>query len=481
MPSKNGKSETPVAFKNSARIWSITRRLTLLYVASTAALLVLADGFLYWTLKRSLDATRHAMVASKIEVFRLLLQDPDKTDVLASEVEHEASEGGPLKYYVRILDPEGQILHETPGMAALPLSAFAAPVEITANPMDTIKRTLQGHESFLLLSVRVASAGNEHRTLQIALDVAYGAALLADYRHKQIAVLVLGLVFAAVAGVWVARKGMRPLVEITGAAQHVTASHLHDRIARSPWPAELAELASAFDAMLDRLEGSFTRLSDFSGDLAHALRSPINNLRGEAEVALARSRTPDEYQQILMSSMEEYDRLSRMIDGLLFLARADNPDAALQRIRFDARKEINAVQEFYDALAREQEVDVICEGNACLTGDPMLFRRAVSNLLANALRHTPAQGAVRISVRPLDGEAVELSVRDTGTGIAPEHLPRIFDRFYRADSSARSQVPGGSGLGLAIVQSIMRIHGGTASAESAPGHGTTVTLKFHIR
>mgnify|MGYP001573231835 CR=1 FL=1 len=459
---------------------SITQRLTLLYVASTTALLLLAAGFLYWTLKRNLDHTRLALLGSKIEVLRLLLREPDKSAVLASEVEHEASENHPLRYYLRILDEQGQMLLETPGMKGLVAATlFPAPVEVTDEPLNRIEEMSLAGRSFLLVSVRAAAgvAGQEKRTLQIALDTTTGAVLLADYRRKLLTVLVLGMVFAAVAGVWVARKGMRPLMEITQTAQHITASQLHERIAGARWPAELAQLAAAFDAMLDRLEDSFTRLSQFSADLAHALRSPINNLRGEAEVSLARSRTPEEYQQVLASSLEEYERLSRMIDGLLFLARADDPKAAAERVRFDARKEIDAVREFYEALAIEREVDVTCEGNSWLTGDPMLFRRAVSNLLANALRHTPARGSVRLALRSLDGQAVELSVCDTGSGIAPEHLPRIFDRLYRGDQP-RSPVPGGSGLGLAIVQSIMRLHGGTASVESRLEQGTTVTLKF---
>lgn len=459
------------------RAWSITRRLALFYMASTIALLVLSAGFLYWTLKQNLDATRHAMLASKLEVLRLLLREqPDKTDVLVNEVEHEASASQPLKYYIRILDRQGQALLETPGMKdLLPISRFPAPVEATNESLNSIVRELRQHASFLLLSVQatVGGGGSEKRVLQIGLDVSTGTALLADYRRKLLVMLGLGTVFAAFAGVWVARNGMRPLAEITRTAQHVTASHLHDRIAASRWPAELVELAFAFDAMLDRLEDSFTRLAQFSGDLAHALRTPINNLRGEAEVSLARSRTPEDYQQVLASSLEELERLSRMIDGLLFVARADDPKAAFQRVRFDARKEIEAVREFYEALAEERGVDVICEGNVWLTGDAMLFRRAVSNLLANALRHTPAKGNIRIAVRALDDHGVEFSVRDTGRGIAPEHLPRIFDRFYRADNA-----PGGTGLGLAIVQSIMRLHGGTASIQSQLGQGTTVTLKF---
>ncbi|MBI5386901.1 MAG: heavy metal sensor histidine kinase [Verrucomicrobia bacterium] len=468
-------------FPVSWRTLSITRRLTLLYAASTAALLLLAGGFLYWTLKSSLEQTRHGLLASKIEVLRLLLREqPEKAQALASEVEHEAGEGHPLKYYLRILDEQDRVLLETPGLEKLiPAELFPPPVEVTAGPLKDVQQKRQAGRSFLLMSVRAptGTAGREQRTLQIAVDVSAGAALLTNYRNKLLIVLVAGTLFAAVAGGWVARQGMRPLADITKAAQHITASQLHERIAGTQWPRELAELAAAFDAMLDRLEDSFTRLSQFSADLAHELRTPINNLRGEAEVALARSRTAEEYQHILASSLEEHERLSRMIDGLLFLARADNPKAAVERVRFDARKEIEAVREFYEALAGEQDVAVTCEGNAWVTGDPMLFRRAVSNLLANALKHTPAQGRVRVALRPLDDQAVELCVRDSGAGIAPEHLPKIFDRFYRAGHSG-APAAGGAGLGLAIVQSIMRLHGGSASVQSQVGQGTTFTLRF---
>jgi two-component system heavy metal sensor histidine kinase CusS len=360
----------------------------------------------------------------------------------------------------------------------LPVALFPAPAAAADSP-ESVGRHARHHGSFLLVSVTapVGTDGRETRTLQAALDISLDTALLADYRRKLLAVLALGIAFAGVAGVWVASRGLRPMAEITKTARHISATQLHERITASQWPSELAELAAAFNAMLNRLEDSFTRLSQFSADLAHELRTPINNLRGEAEVALARARTPQEYQEILASSLEEYERLARMMDGLLFLARADNPDAAVERGRFDARKEIEAVREFYEALAAEQRVAVDCEGQATLAGDPVLFRRAVGNLLANALRHTPANGTVTLTARALDDGSAAITVRDTGSGIAPEHLPRIFDRFYRADP-ARSDVARGTGLGLAIVQSIMRLHGGAASVQSMPGRGTVVTLKF---
>lgn len=166
-----------------------------------------------------------------------------------------------------------------------------------------------------------------------------------------------------------------------------------------------------------------------------------------------------------------------MIDSLLFLARAESRDTQIKRSPLNAFKEIKAVQEFHESVAEEQGVEVTCQGNALLNADPILFRRVVSNLLSNALQYTTRGGKVIISIKQTDNECVEVSVSDTGSGIAPEHLPRIFDRFYRADP-ARSQYPQGAGLGLAIVKSIMDLHGGTVAIESNLNKGTTVTLRF---
>ncbi len=233
---------------------------------------------------------------------------------------------------------------------------------------------------------------------------------------------------------------------------------------------------SALKGALDRLKDSHARISQFSADLAHELRTPINNLRGEAEVALSRSRTADEYREVLESSLEEYARLSRMIDSLLFLARAESPETQIERKWFGAREEIAGVRDFLDAIAEEQGVEVTCHGNELLNADPMLFRRAVSNLLTNALQHTPRGGKVCISVKKLSDASVEVSVSDTGFGIPPEHLPRIFDRFYRVNH-ARSQ-PKGMGLGLSIVKSIMDLHGGSVTIQSERGAGTIASLRF---
>ncbi|PTQ76343.1 heavy metal sensor kinase [Nitrosospira multiformis] len=190
-----------------------------------------------------------------------------------------------------------------------------------------------------------------------------------------------------------------------------------------------------------------------SADLAHELRTPINNPRGEAEVALSRPREAPEYREILASSLEEYDRLSRVMDSLLFLARADNAQAMITRSRIDVRTEVTKVINFYEALAAEQKVRVTCMGDGTMDADPILFRRIISNLLSNALRYTPGGGEVAFSIQCIDS-GIEVVCRDSGAGIAQEHLSKIFDRFYRVNPS-RNTKKEGAGLGLAIVKSIV--------------------------
>lgn len=482
MYSKSDDGSAPASLpEQQRRVWSIARRFRALYAASTAALLLLTGGFLYYTLERSLDVRDHALLASKVQVLRVLLREEARhRDVLVSEVEHEATESG-LRYYIRILDEPGRVLIETPGMKeSVPAVAFGDPAPASAAAVENVGHHAQWREPFLLLSIHVPGDGalvGTGRIVQVALDTSADLELLRDYRRTLALVLGAGMAFAMVVGGALARKSTQPLIEITKSTQEVTANRLDGRIVVSRWPAELVELAVAVNAMLDRLQESFTRLSNFSGDLAHALRTPLSNLRGEAEVALGRDRSPQEYQQVLASSVEEYERLSRMVDGLLFIARADDPNAVVEHAGFDAGDEIEDVREFHQAMAAEHGVEVRCEGRARVIGDRMLFRRAVTNLVSNAIQHTPAGGNVCIALHSSEDGTLEVNVSDSGYGIEPENLPKIFDRFFRTDRS-RASVAGGSGLGLAIVRSIMRLHRGTVHASSDLGRGTTITLRF---
>ena len=245
---------------------------------------------------------------------------------------------------------------------------------------------------------------------------------------------------------------------------------MKERIGSEGWPRELQPLAVAFDEMLKRLDDSFTRLSQFSADLAHELRTPIANMLGEAQVALTRNRAAPEYREIIESTVGECERLSRIVDNLLFVARVDAAREPIARKCFNARAAVEKIAAFYQMVADDHNVTIKCSGEGQIYADSDLFERIVGNLLDNALRYTPKHGAIHITILKRISH-----VSDNGSGIAAEHLPRVFDRFYRAES-ARS--PDGAGLGLALVKSIVELHGGSATIQSEVNHGTTVVLKF---
>jgi two-component system heavy metal sensor histidine kinase CusS len=229
--------------------------------------------------------------------------------------------------------------------------------------------------------------------------------------------------------------------------------------------------------MLDRLQDSFRRLERFSADIAHELRTPIHSIRNVAEIALATSHTRDGDREALATCLDSAEHLSRLIERLLFLARADDPRTVLELETFDLASELASIREFYVPAAEEAGIDLALSAPphlACRL-DRTLFQRALGNLLTNALAHTPDGGRVIVSASS-GPEGLTLSVADSGVGISPEHLPHLFDRFYRPDPARSSGQ--GVGLGLAIVKSIAELHGGRASVASRPGAGCVVTLNF---
>lgn len=459
--------------------WSLAAQLTFWYAVSSFLLVLGATGFLYWALHANLDREDDQHLANKVQTLQQLLRDrqagrPGGDDALRREVEAAPGAAPYARFLVRILDSEGGTLLASPGMAEeLPADAFPPPAD---DPTGSGREAPSASGRSCRLVAVQADGG---LVVQVAFDQGDEEALLAGYRRNLYAVLAASLVICAVVSYLIARHGLRPLTRISAAAAGVRAATLHHRLGTDGLPAELFGLATTFNDMLGRLEDSFARLSRFSADIAHELRTPVNNLRGEAEVALGRARTPEEYREVLGSCLEECGRLARLIDSLLFLARAENPRTQIDRESVDVGRELEAVRDFHDAAATESGVRLTVHAPADLvvSADRMLLQRAVANLVANALAHTPAGGHVRLTGRA-DGTAVTVEVADTGPGIASEHLPHVFDRFYRADAARGGGATGRVGLGLAIVKSIAVLHGGTASIASGAGAGTRVTLTF---
>ncbi len=469
---------------------SMAGRLTLLYTLAAFGMMALVTLFQFWLLTHGLQRDDLHLVADRFHMLEATLKyHGDDLAILDDEMNLEGSSfkpSEPYAYYSRVMDEAGGTLIETPHMTdLLPSATFPAPVDAASVSHEAVRfwRASNGR-AYYQLAVWAQNRDGRRRLVQVALDEWGEKALIGAYQRNAMLALALGTLLFAGVGVFIARRGMRPLRVISRIAEQITASQLDARIERridaAQWPSEIIPLVREFDRMLGRLEDSFARMSQYSSDLAHELRTPIQNLVGEAEVALARPRTAEEYRRILESSIEEYGRLTRMINQMLFLARAENPATHLIMSRFDGHEALQAVRDFYEAEAEERRITVSCEGKAAIRADPMLFRHAVSNLLSNALHHTPPGGQVKLALHPAAGGAVKVLVSDTGSGIAAEHLPVVFNRFYRVDKAGSARSLPGTGLGLAIVKSIMTLHGGTAAIVSAIGIGTTVVLQFPV-
>jgi two-component system heavy metal sensor histidine kinase CusS len=311
-------------------------------------------------------------------------------------------------------------------------------------------------------------AGQPPATVLIALNIEHHRTFMAAFQKSLWLAIAASIALTVLLGWIAARRGLAPIRELADVAQGISAHRLGERLPPESVPAELADLALAFNDMLARLEGSFRRLSDFSSDLAHELRTPISNLMTETQVAISKARSADQYREVLYSNLEEYERLARMIADMLFLAKADNGLIVPSSEPVDLAAETRELFGFYEAFAEEQGVGLVLDGTGVVRGDKLMIRRALSNLLSNALRHTPRDGTVKVLIDQDKSGEVRLSVENPGEDILPEHLPRLFDRFYRVDPS-RQKASEGAGLGLAITKSIVDAHRGTIQAFSSNG------------
>ena len=447
---------------------SIASQLVLRFTIAAALLLFCGLGVLYLIVVRHAFEEDSAFFADRLSAFRADLKSISQPGTLPEQLKLPRS-GKDMTYWIRVLDSNGGTIAETPGMnEILPAAIFPKPA---ANESEQDYRT--GGKLFSIQATMDRVSGDAY-LIQMGQDRTADLQFTRQFGALLFVVLLLGIGLSALIAATVAKRGLQPLAAMTDSLQRVGPMHFHERVPPREWPRELQPLAAAFDDMLVRLEDSFTRLSQFSADIAHEIRTPVANIRGEAEVALTRERTPAEYREVMESNVAECERLSGIVDNLLFLARAESAEGHIQRATFDGRAEIQKIAAFYETVAEEQKISITCAGSGNVSADPLLFTRAVSNLVENALRFTAARGRILVSIAMNNGQS-EISVSDNGCGIAKEHLSRVFDRFYRVDASRSSA---GAGLGLSLVKSITELHGGSTTLESEPGRGTTVTLTF---
>lgn len=403
----------------------------------------------------------------------LLAKQPLDEKALMQEINNGQ---GAYRYYIRVLDREKKTIAESEDMQqALQGEKFFTKIEGT-------KKTTWWHspngKDYLLIQemAKKNKITGEYYIIQAAMDLSYQDALGSEYDKKIAIILALAGLFSILLGYFMTRRGLGRLYDLILATENITAHSLHQRIDPKLWPNELRTLGLAFNQMLNRIETSFNHLMQFSADLAHELRTPINNILGGTEITLSRDASKEELHQMLESNYEELQRISHMIDNLLFLARAENPQLQLEKVALNISKEMQLICEYYQAMAEDKNISLHCEGSGKLEANKIMFRRMLSNILSNALKYTPPGGSIRFTAKE-QGNQIEITLVDNGFGIPEEHLSKLFDRFYRVDSS-RSHDQGGFGLGLAIVKSIVDLHHGHISITSKVGEGTKVVIIF---
>lgn len=455
---------------------SLSARLTLTFAAITVACFAAVGFLLYRAAAQRIYAQDETNLVLTARHLRRLVAELDSVqDVVAHQDRLVIGVLGDTNNALRIDDGAGRMLVEhNPSHYALEAKDAVPPEQrIVA---EAIRHWPGNQDAPVRGITAIAPLRDGSRvSMTVARSLADREALLAHYLRDMLHRLLLGLFAAIVLSYLLVRRALRPLRTMAADAAAIHAQRLDTRLSTGNAPAELQALAAALNDMLGRLEEGFSRVWRFTVDLAHDLRTPIGNLRGSNEVALTRPRSQAEYEALLGSNIEECDRVSRTIESVLFLARAERPQFALQRTELDVRAELERIADYFEGIAGDAGVAIDVHADVSLRADRDLFRRAVSNLLSNALRYTPRGMTIRLSAHE-DGQGTLVAVENPGQPIAPEHLDKLFDRFYRADRS-RSDSANSTGLGLSIVHSIMELHGGRASVTSDPA-ATRFTLWF---
>ena len=451
--------------------WSLATWLTVWYSALAIMLIGGATAYSYWVLTSNLDREDDEFVSSRLrDVESQIHDEPDGLSTLKSAWNVTTTEPSPLHIVMRVLQSDGEVVAEMPGGEQVPW------------PRADFRGSMESESpagEWRCLSRSYTLAPGKTVVLQAALDRRQESIFLARYRSQLYLVLFISMAACAVGGMLLARRGLRPLRELSALATGIGANRMKERLNPATYAFELEHVATTFNGMLDRLHESFERLNRFSGDIAHELRTPLHNLQGEVEVALTKSRSEAEYQDTLGSFLEETIRLSRLVESLLFLARSEQPHAAMKCEPLHLAEELKTIQEFYEVVACEAGVQLTVTSLTDLVfkADRTLFQRVIGNLITNALAHTPRHGIVSIRGES-DGAGIKVIVADTGVGIAADQLLRVFDRLYRGNGDRSAT--GGHGLGLSIVKSIVELHGGRAAVYSRPDQGTNVETYWPI-
>ena len=443
---------------------SIALRLSGLFSLVALVIFLLIGGALYQQVDKGLDLLPEAELDARYSVLESTLArfgTPEHWAKINSKLKLLSEEDKRIRFWVVSGDPgyeygqpDAQIRQFAAGplgMRDLRLSEYRFPLKVLVSelPAKDQRPALR-----FLIGIDTETFWQTQHHLLIAL----------------ISLAVVGVLLASALGYWVARIGLKPLIRLSEAAQKLAPPRLSGRLRLSPLPPELDQFVNAFNSTLERVEQAYSRLESFNADVAHELRSPLTNLIGQTQVALTRGRSAEHYFEVLQSNLEELERLRSIINDMLFLASADQGSKATALTSSSLAAEVATTLDYLDFILEDAQVQVQVSGDAQVRVEKAHLRRALINLLNNAVRHTPAGAVIHVSIQ-VEQARVAIAISNPGPRIADEHLARLFERFYRVDAS-RSNSGANHGLGLAIVKAIALMHGGDVFVRSGDGQNT---------
>jgi len=449
---------------------SLASRLALQITLTGAVLVALLIALSYWVLVRQLELRAQEQVTAKLSQIDHGLLEDTKTRMGLSW-QHVLSD--------TVLGHDNLSITVIGDRAKSPIFSIGRFAH-APQQMDLVNRdgeylgwTTEDGVQMLTGRKQIQVPGLAPMTLLLTQDRSADQLLVAAFLRSALVTVPMLLMLIGLAGWLVANNGLRPLRKFRALATKVSTQDLSPRIRSDQLPLELQELAHSLNVMLHRLDDGVQQLSQFSDDVAHELKTPLNNLIGKAQVTLVRERSKEQYREVLESSVEELERMDRIVSDMLFLAQASHASPALKLEQLSLGSEANRVCEYLEVLAEEAGVATTVTGDAIVLGNRLMVQRAISNLLSNALRHSNTGSTVEIKILEKDIDIVSLAVTNHGATIESDHLPHLFDRFYRVNGIQ----PRGAGLGLAIVRSVMNLHKGHVAVASKDGR-TTFELTF---
>jgi two-component system OmpR family sensor kinase len=466
---------------------TIKFRLTLWYVVILGIILSSFSFFLYFTLADSLYKGVDNKIRTMADIVASSARNPLGAGPSISDLDRIMTERfgiRPVGRFVQILDESGRVGSRSTNLRNVQVPLSLQTLQAASKGRTTFETVqVMGKYPLRLLTMPIIENGRMVGIVQV------GSSLegVEEALHQLLLILLISvpaaLLLASAGGLFLANKALRPVDEITQIARRIGSGDLSQRIRIKRVNDELGRLAATFNEMIAKLEESFRRVKRFTADASHELKTPLTILRGEVEVGLKKKRTLREYQRILNSNLEETSRMSRIVDDLLTLSRADMGELTMEREEVELSSLAREVRDDLQILAQEKGVQLKFMGDGFTTveGDPLFLRQLILNITENGLKYTPSGGEVELKVQgDRDQGVVRIFVADTGVGIAPKDQKRVFDRFFRVDQ-ARSRDTGGTGLGLSICQWIAQAHEGQIAVKSKLGKGSTFTVTIPLK